>query len=79
MNDLDRLARHIRFASFISVLLGAVGMTLSFLYLSSPLDVEVAAGAPGFVAGSVMIGAGLIAGALVTRRPAAVALAATEA
>lgn len=68
MDQLDTLSRRIVFASFLSVMLGTVGMTLSFLFLSSPIPANVFAGAPAFVAGAVMIGSGLIAGALLVRQ-----------
>jgi len=48
-----------------SILAGVGGMVLSFLYLASACMADITAGTSGFVAGAVLIGAGLIVCALV--------------
>jgi hypothetical protein len=53
-----------------AVVLGAAGMVLSFLYLASSSMADITAGTSGFLAGSVLIGSGLISLALLASRPA---------
>src|SRR5262245_64904573 len=43
---------------------GVCGMAISFLFLASSHHLDVTAGAAGFIAGSVLVAAGLIAGSL---------------
>ncbi len=52
----------------LSLIAGAAGMAISFLFLASNDHLDVLAGAAGFIAGSVLVGAGLIARSL--ERPA---------
>jgi len=44
----------------LSIAAGAVGMPMSFLYLASASMADITAGTSGFVAGAILIGAGLI-------------------
>jgi hypothetical protein len=53
-----------------ALLLGAAGMVLSFLYLASSSMADITAGTSGFIAGSVLIGSGLISLTLLASRPA---------
>src|SRR5262245_52114709 len=48
---------------------GAAGMVLSFWFLASRHPLDVLAGAAGLVAGSVLLGAGLLALAVLSRSP----------
>ncbi len=52
--------------SIIALGAGACGMVLSFLYMASARLEDVTAGAAGFVAGSVLVGAGLISLTILT-------------
>ena len=52
-----------------AIVLGAAGMVLSFLYLASSSMADITAGTSGFVAGSVLIGSGLISLTLLASRP----------
>ncbi len=53
-----------------SILLGAAGMVLSFLYLASASMADITAGTSGFIAGSILIGSGLISlSILCSRQP----------
>jgi hypothetical protein len=52
------------FLSALAVLAGGAGMPLSFLFLGSSSHQDIWAGAAGFIAGAVLIGAGLIAMAI---------------
>jgi hypothetical protein len=56
--------------AFLTFLAGAVGMAISFLFLASTSHLDVLAGAAGFVAGSVLLAAGLLAVAVLVRLPA---------
>ncbi len=49
---------------------GVGGMAVSFLYLASDHPLDVTAGAAGFVAGAILVGAGLVAIALQRPVPA---------
>ena len=49
----------------LSICVGAAGMVLSFVYLASASTADIVAGTSGFVAGSVLIGAGLVTCAIV--------------
>ena len=53
-----------------ALLLGAAGMVMSFLYLASSSMADNTAGTSGFIAGSVLIGSGLISLTLLVSRPA---------
>jgi len=46
--------------SVISIGAGCMGMVLSFLYLASGSMADITAGTSGFVAGSVLIGSGIV-------------------
>src|SRR5262245_56205736 len=50
---------------------GVCGMTVSFVFLSSSHPLDVTAGAAGFVAGSILVAAGLVTAALQRPRPTA--------
>ena len=52
------------------ILLGAAGMVLSFLYLASSSMADITAGTSGFVAGSVLIGSGLVSLTMLASRVA---------
>jgi hypothetical protein len=55
-------------ASGVSICLGVAGMAASFHYLSLSDPRDIAAGNAGFIAGSILIGAGLISFALLFTR-----------
>jgi hypothetical protein len=58
--------------SGVAIVAGGLGMPMSFLYLASASMADITAGTSGFVAGAVLIGAGLISLAiLATREPEA--------
>jgi hypothetical protein len=46
--------------SVLSILAGTAGMVASFVFLSLSNMADITAGASGFVAGSILIGAGLV-------------------
>src|SRR5262245_38218562 len=71
--------RAVRTLALLTFLAGAAGMAVSFLYLASEHRLDVLAGAAGFVAGSVLAGAGLLSVAVLTRPAGAVAPSAPEA
>ena len=48
--------------------LGLVGMVVSFRFMSFPDSADRSAGNTGFIAGSILIGSGLIALAILARR-----------
>jgi ABC-type uncharacterized transport system permease subunit len=50
-----------------SMAAGVGGLVLSFLYLASSSMENITAGSSGFIAGSVLIGAGLVSLAIVSR------------
>jgi hypothetical protein len=52
--------------SALAILAGGVGMAMSFLYLGSKGLENIIAGAAGFVAGAILIGAGLISLAILS-------------
>jgi hypothetical protein len=54
-------AQPLRTITMLTFLAGAAGMVVSFVFLSSDHPLDVTAGAAGFVAGSVLVAAGLIA------------------
>jgi hypothetical protein len=54
-----------RLLAIFAVLVGVFGMFASFRYLASGDIGDIVAGAAGFVAGSVLVGSGLISLALV--------------
>lgn len=57
-------------ASGLSIALGIAGMFASFHYLSLADPRDIAAGNAGFIAGSILVGAGLVSLALLHRRGA---------
>ena len=46
--------------SLLSLVAGAAGMVLSFIFLASATMADITAATSGFVSGSIFIGAGLI-------------------
>jgi hypothetical protein len=54
-------------AAILAMVLGAMGMAVSFHYLSLTDPRDIAAGNAGFIAGSVLIGSGLISLCLLVR------------
>lgn len=50
-----------------TMIAGAAGLVLSFIFLASADMRDITAGTSGFVAGSVLIGSGLISLSLVSR------------
>jgi len=56
-----------RFVSTIAVLFGAIGMAVSFLYLASASFEDIIAGTSGFVAGSVLVGSGVLSLSMLAR------------
>jgi hypothetical protein len=52
-----------------SILAGGVGMLLSFLHLGTNSAPYVSAGSAGFIAGAVLIGAGLVSLTMLATRP----------
>ena len=57
--------------STLTLAAGVGGMAFSFLYLASSNQLDVLAGGVGFVAGSILIAAGLLSLAIQSRSPAA--------
>ena len=53
-------------ASFVMLVLGAVGMTICFLFLWSSNQVDVIGAGMGFIAGAVMMASGLVSLAIVS-------------
>ena len=51
--------------SMVSIGAGVAGMLLSFIYLASASMADITAGTSGFIAGSVLIGSGLISASLI--------------
>src|SRR5712691_4340966 len=56
--------------AWLTLLAGAGGMAMSYLYLASSNHLDVLAGAAGFVAGSVLLAAGLLSITVLSRLPA---------
>jgi TRAP-type C4-dicarboxylate transport system permease small subunit len=56
--------------SILAMLAGGAGMVMSFLYLASASMADITAGTSGFVAGSILIGSGLISLTFLTIRTA---------
>jgi hypothetical protein len=54
--------------SILTILTGGGGMAISFLFLAAGTIPDSTAGAAGFIAGSVMIGSGLISLTLLAAR-----------
>jgi hypothetical protein len=52
----------------LAVLVGVIGMPASFLYLASSHNQDVLAGVAGFIAGSVLVGSGLVSMAILATR-----------
>ncbi len=55
--------------SGLALVAGGLGMVASFLYLASNNMVNITAGSSGFVAGAVLIGAGLLSLTMLATRP----------
>ncbi len=60
MSDSDSRQGFCRFLAGLAVMLGSMGMVTSFLYLASASFEDITAGTSGFVAGSVLVGSGLV-------------------
>ena len=60
MSDSESRHGFCRFLAGLAVMLGAMGMVTSFLYLASASFEDITAGTSGFVAGSVLVGSGLV-------------------
>ncbi len=56
--------------SGLAILAGGLGMAMSFLYLASASMADITAGTSGFVAGSVLIGSGLVSLTMLATREA---------
>jgi hypothetical protein len=54
--------------SALAILAGGMGMALSFLYMASASLADITAASAGFVAGSVLIGSGLVSLTLLATR-----------
>ena len=54
----------------LAIIAGGLGMAASFLYLASSRTADVTAGTSGFVAGAVLIAAGLLSLTMLATRPA---------
>jgi hypothetical protein len=67
------LPRSLFHLAALTYLTGAAGMVASFFYLASSSRLDVAAGAAGFVAGSVLAAAGLLSMTSLLRVPAGLA------
>ena len=52
-----------------AVLIGGAGMVLSFIFLASSRMADITAGTSGFIAGSVLIGSGLVSLSMLATRP----------
>jgi hypothetical protein len=61
----------VRVLALLALAAGVAGMAMSYLYLASADQLDVIAGAAGFVAGSVLIAAGLLSAAVLSRSPVA--------
>jgi hypothetical protein len=53
-----------------AIVAGGLGMVASFLHLASSRMADITAGASGFVAGAVLIGAGLLSLTILATKPA---------
>jgi hypothetical protein len=72
--ESSRTSQTVRGISILAMLCGAAGMPASFQFLSSMHTLDVMAGAAGFVAGAMLISAGLLSLAWIAsadRTPAA--------
>jgi hypothetical protein len=47
-------------ASILSLITGIAGMACAFLFLAAVSMEDIAAGMPGFIAGAILIGSGVI-------------------
>jgi hypothetical protein len=54
----------------LAIVAGGLGMLASFLYLGSRSMADITAGTSGFVAGAILIGAGLLSLTMLATRPA---------
>ncbi len=64
-NDLiKQLQTSVLICAVLAIAAGATGMVFSFMFLSSATMADITAGAAGFVAGSVLIAAGLLSVAI---------------
>jgi hypothetical protein len=68
-------SRPVLLLALLTFLAGVGGMAISFLFLASTSHLDVLAGAAGFVAGSILLAAGLLAVAVLVRLPASAATA----
>jgi hypothetical protein len=76
MQAIDRIhlgQKAVRVLALLALVAGVAGMATSYLYLASSDQLDVIAGAAGFVAGSVLIAAGLLSAAVLSRSPVAAA------
>jgi hypothetical protein len=62
--------------STLTLLAGVGGMAVSFLFLASSHQLDVLAGAAGFVAGAILVSGGLLSSSVQTRSPRAGEIAA---
>jgi hypothetical protein len=54
--------------SVLAILAGGFGMAKSFIYMASANMADITSGASGFIAGSVLIGSGLLSMTLLATR-----------
>ena len=69
MGDSDSRQGLCRFLAGLAVLLGAMGMATSFLFLASSSFEAITVGTSGFVAGSVLVGSGLVSLSMLAAEP----------
>ena len=55
--------------SIIAICSGFCGMVLSFLFMTSASEKDIATGSAGFVAGAILIGTGLLSLTIQTAKP----------
>jgi hypothetical protein len=55
--------------SFLSMIAGGLGMLMSFLYLASKAMDDIVVGMAGFIAGAILIAAGVISLTMIATRP----------
>ena|SRR5438874_972827 len=67
--SLPRPAAPVVTLSALALLTGAGGMAVSFLFLASPSYLDVIAGTVGFLAGAILVAAGLVSLAVQSRSP----------
>jgi hypothetical protein len=66
IDDKKTLVGFVVVASFVMLVLGAVGMTICFLYMWSSSHVDVMGAGMGFITGAIMMASGLISLAIVS-------------